>query len=131
MATEAAEVESRVALDAPAVAKAERAVNKVMNPKAYVGDLLQNIENGSVKLDAVNPAELPADLQSMSPSERQQEIEKRLAERRAIRGQILSLSKQRETFIDVEKKRRNVPRDGFDEVVSRALKEQIARKKMK
>ena len=131
MATEAAEVESRVALDAPAVAKAERAVNKVMNSKAYVGDLLQNIENGSVKLDAVNPAELPADLQSMSPSERQQEIEKRLAERRAIRGQILSLSKQRETFIDVEKKRRNVPRDGFDEVVSRALKEQIARKKMK
>lgn len=131
MAREAAEVETRVALEAPAAAKAERAVNKVMNSKAYVGDLLQNIENGSVKLDAVNPAELPADLQSMSPAERQQEIEKRLAERRAIRGQILSLSKQRETFVEVEKKRRNVPRDGFDEVVSRALKEQIARKKMK
>jgi Mg-chelatase subunit ChlD len=127
----AAQVETRVALEAPPVAKAERAVNKAMNSKAYVGDLLQNIENGSVKLDAVNPAELPADLQSMSPAERQQEIEKRLAERRTIRGQILSLSKQRETYVDGEKKKRNVPKDGFDEVVSRALKEQIGRKKIK
>ena len=129
VATEAAEVETRVALAAPSVAKAERAMNKAMNSKAYVGDLLQNIENGSVKLDAVNPAELPADLQALSPAERQQEVEKRLAERRGIRGQILSLSKQRTAFIDAEKKKHSGSRDGFDEVVSRALREQIARKK--
>ncbi|HEX6285481.1 MAG TPA: hypothetical protein VFZ71_11435, partial [Pyrinomonadaceae bacterium] len=97
--------------------------------KAYVGDLLQNIENGSVKLESVNPAELPADLQALSPAERQQEIEKRLAARRDIRSQILSLSKQREAFIDAEKKKAGAKRDGFDEVVSKTLREQMNRKK--
>jgi uncharacterized protein YegL len=131
MAHRAQAMEARVDQSAPSVAKAERAFNKAISPKAYVGDLLQNIENGSVKLEAVNPAELPTDLQALSPAERQQEVEKRLAERRAIRGQILSLSQQREAFIDAEKKKLGGPKDGFDEVVSKTLKEQMARKKIK
>jgi hypothetical protein len=95
-----------------------------------MGDLLQNIENGSVTLDSVNPAELPADLQALSPDERRQEIEKRLAERRTIRGQIMSLSKQRQAYLEDEQKRARVKKDGFDEVVSKTLKEQMARKKI-
>jgi Mg-chelatase subunit ChlD len=125
-----ATVESSVLDSAPSVAKAERAVNKAINSKAYMGDLLQNIENGSVTLDSVNPAELPADLQALSPDERRQEIEKRLAERRTIRGQIMSLSKQRQAYLEDEQKRARVKKDGFDEVVSKTLKEQMARKKI-
>jgi ABC-type phosphate transport system auxiliary subunit len=78
----------------------------------------------------VNPAELPADLQALSPDERRQEIEKRLAERRTIRGQIMSLSKQRQAYLEDEQKRARVKKDGFDEVVSKTLKEQMARKKI-
>jgi uncharacterized protein YegL len=131
VAAEKAAVEARVEADAPMVAKAERALNKAISSKAYVGDLLQNIENGSVKLENVNPAELPADLQALSPDERKQEIEKRLAARRDIRSQIMSLSKQRQVYLDDEQKRSKIKTDGFDEVVSRTLREQMARKRNK
>ena len=129
LAAEAASVEQNVDARAPMVAKAERAMNKVMNSKAYIGDLLQSIENGSVKLESVDPADLPADLQSLSPEERQAEVEKRLAARREIREQIMSLSKQRQVYLEDEQKRSKVRKDGFDEVVSKTLKEQMARKK--
>lgn len=129
MSARSATFESTVGHSASSVAKAERAVNKAINSKAYIGDLLQSIENGSVELDSVNPADLPADLQTLSPEERRQEIEKRLAERRVIRGQIMSLSKQRQAYLEDEQKRSKIKKDGFDEVVSKTLKEQMARKK--
>jgi Mg-chelatase subunit ChlD len=131
VARQAARVEYRVDREAPMMAKAERALNKAVSSKAYLGDLLQSIENGSVKLEAVNPSDLPADLQKLSPAERQQEIEKRLAERREIRSQILSLSKQREAFVGAEQKKGGQKKDGFDAVVATTLKEQMARKKRK
>jgi hypothetical protein len=123
-----AEIETRVALDAPSAAKAERAMNKVLSKEAYVGDLLQSIENGSVKLEAVNRDDLPAYLRDLDPAQRQAEIEKRLAERREIRSHILSLSKQRDGFIETERKKTGDTNVGFDAVVGRALKEQMARK---
>ena len=85
-------------------AKAERALNKAVNPTAYIGDLLQNIENGSVQVDKLKEEDLPADLRKMSPEQRKQEIEKRLAERRELRAQIVALSKQRAEFIAAEQK---------------------------
>lgn len=122
-------VETRIAADAPSVAKAERALNKAISAKAYVGDLLQSIENGSVKLESVNPNDLPADLRSLSPDELKAEIERRLASRTEIRKEIMSLSQTRLAYIEDERKKVNVKKDGFDEVVSKTLKEQMARKK--
>jgi Mg-chelatase subunit ChlD len=130
-AAAAATVESRVAVEAPMPAKAERALNKVVNAKAYINDLLQDIENGSVKLESLDPAQLTDDLRALSPADRQREIEKRLAERREIKSHITSLSKQRDAFIEAERKKKTGERDGFDASVSKALKEQIGRKKVK
>jgi hypothetical protein len=125
--TFATRVEARVAAFAPAPAKAERAVNKAISSEAYVGDLLQQIENGSVKLEDIDAAELPDSLRSLSVSERQQEIEKRLAARGELRHQITLLSKQRYAYLEAEQKKRNAA-EGFDVVVAKALKEQMARK---
>lgn len=130
VAEQVTRVEGRVASAGPPAAKAERALNKVVNTKAYVGDLLQSIENGSLKLESVKVADLPKELQALDRAERQAEIEKRLALRREIRSQIMSLSKQRDAFIDSERKKSR-KEDGFDAVVSKALKEQMARKKLK
>ena len=127
-AATAGRIESRVAVEAPMAAKADRAVNKALNAKAYMHDLLQDIENGSVKLEKVDPAQLTDDLRSLSPADREQEIKKRLAERREIRSQIMSLSKQREAFIDAEKKKKTGERDGFDATVSKTLRHQLRRK---
>jgi hypothetical protein len=115
-----------VATSAPAEAKAERAVNKAISPVAYFGDLFQQLENGSVKLEDLDPAQLPEALRSMSPSERQQEIDRRLAQRRELRHQITLLSKQRYDYIEAERKK-NAGSDGFDVVVLKALKEQMSR----
>jgi Mg-chelatase subunit ChlD len=124
--------ESIVVTRAAPEAKAERSINKAFNDRAYLGDLLQNIENGSVKLESVKDEDLPTDLQKLSRDERQKEIEKRLADRRAIRAQILILSKQRTDYIAAERMKRNGgTRNGFDVAVSSALKEQLARKGIK
>jgi Mg-chelatase subunit ChlD len=116
------------ARSAPSAA-ADRSVNKALNSKAYIGDLLQDIENGSTKLASIRDEDLPSELKELSAEERTKEIEKRLAERSEIRKQILSLSKQRTEYIAGEqKKRTGGAQNGFDVAVSAALREQLAKK---
>ena len=118
-------------MDAPSEAKAERALNKAMNREAYMGDLLQSIENGSIQVEKIDANQLPADLRNMSPTQRKQEIEKRLAQRRELRAQIVTLSKQRAEFLAAERKKLGVKGDAFDTAVVTALKEQLKRKGIK
>ncbi|HEX7771508.1 MAG TPA: vWA domain-containing protein [Pyrinomonadaceae bacterium] len=122
-------VEMDVATRSAPSAAAERTVNKVLNSKAYIGDLLQDIENGSIKLESVKTEDLPSELQKLSAEERKQEIAKRLAERSEIRKQIMDLSKQRTEYIAAErKKRKGGAENSFDVAVSAALREQLAKK---
>jgi hypothetical protein len=123
--------ESVVAGAAPVAAQADRAVNKALNKDAYVGDLLQSIENGSVKLDEVKTEDLPNDLQKLPAADRKKEVEHRLAERQQIRDQIVSLNKQRDAYIAAERKKQSGGQTGFDAAVASALKEQLARRGIK
>ena len=123
--------EEAVTASAPAQAAADRAVNKALNRDAYVGDLLQSIENGSQKLEEVKAEDLPEDLARLKPSERKAEVERRLAERKKIRDEIVSLNKQRDAFITAERKKQSGGRSGFDAAVASALKEQLSRKGIK
>jgi hypothetical protein len=125
----AAKVEMTVATRSAPTAAAERSVNKALNSKAYINDLLQDIENGSIKLESVKTEDLPSELQKLSAAERTKEIQKRLAERSEIRKQILALSKQRTEYIAAEqKKRTGGAQNGFDVAVSAALREPLAKK---
>ena len=122
-------IETKVEADAKKPARADRAVNKAMNSSAYIGDLLQSVENGSIKLDAVKDEDLPDALRRLTPEARKQEVEQRLAARRALRAQIITLSKQRDEFIAAERKKQTGGKQGgFDAAVSAALKEQLSRK---
>ena len=113
-------------------AKAERSVNKALNAYAYAGDLLQDIENGSTTLGAVKDEDLPSELRKLSVEERTKEVEKRLAERREIRKQIMDLSKQRADYLAEEhKKGKGGAQNGFDAAVSSALRQQLAKKGIK
>lgn len=124
------ESESTVARTSAPSAKAERSLNKALNSRAYIGDLLQNIENGSATLESVKDEDLPSDLRNLSPDQRKQEVAKRLAERREIRAQILALSKQRTDYIANAQKKLTGgdKKNGFDIAVTAALKEQLAKK---
>lgn len=127
-----ATTETRVATSAPQAAQAERAMNKALNHNAYIGDLLQNVENGSVKLESVKDVDLPDQLRKLPPAERQREVQRRLDERSKLRAEILTLSKQREAYLAAEKKKRTGgTQDSFDTAVASALKEQMARKGIK
>ena len=120
--------ESAVAGAAPIVAQADRAVNKALNRDAYVGDLLQSIENGSVKLDEVKAEDLPEDLRKLAPAERGKEVGRRLAERQRIRDEIVSLKKQRDDYLAAERRKQAGGQTGFDAAVASALREQLARR---
>jgi len=123
-------VEASVATLSAPEAKADRTVNKALNSKAYIGDLLQDIENGSTKLETVKDEDLPSKLQKLSVEERTKEIEKRLAERSELRKQILALSKQRTDYIATQQKKGGA-QNGFDAAVSAALRQQLAKKGIK
>lgn len=122
--------ESKINANATTAAQADRAMNKAINSEAYSGDLLQSIENESVKLETVKDEDLPENLKKLSPAERKAEVEKRLAERKQIRAEILTLSKQRDAFIQ-EAKKKSGKSDGFDSAVADALREQMANKGIK
>lgn len=126
-----ADMEIIVSASAPQGAAADRAVNKAVNAEAYAGDLLTALENGSVKLDAVKDDDLPDDLKKMEPEARKKEVDKRLAQRKQMREEILKLSKQREEFIATERKKQSGKQDGFDVAVTAALKQQLNRKGIK
>jgi len=127
-------LEDRVAASAPTSAAADRAVNKALNSVAYSGDLLQSIENGSVRLEKVREADLPADLRKMPPAERKGTVAKRLAERKAMRANILALSRKRDAYLnDARKKQAAKSNKGtlegaFDIAVAAALRKQVAKK---
>lgn len=123
--------EDKVAAGAPVTAQADRAYNKALNRDAYVGDLLQSVENGTVKLEEVKSEDLPDELQKMKPEERKKEVERRLTERKKMREEIVSLSKQRDEYITAERKKSSGGQSGFDSAVASALKEQMARKGIK
>jgi len=122
-----AAMESKIANSASNTAQADRSLNKAMNPTAYRGDLIQDIENGKAKLESLKDEELPTDLRKLAASERNAEVEKRLAERKKTRSEIIELSRQREAFIATERKKSG-KQGGFDAAVSSALAEQLAGK---
>ena len=126
-------IEGKVALEAPAAAQADRAINKAINAAAYDdSDLIQAIENGTVKLDTLKKDELPDELQKLSVEERKKVIGQKIEERKKIREQILDLSKKRDAFILEERKKQAAKNPtGFDQAVSEALKKQISRKGLK
>lgn len=120
-------MQADIAMAAPAPAKAERAKNKAINSAAFdKQELVQSVENGEVKLEAIPTEQLPEVLQKKSLNERKTWLDEQSKARSALRAKITALSKQREAYIAAEKKKAaNGNKDGFDEAVSKALKEQI------
>lgn len=123
-------MEMTVSNEATLGAQADRAINKAVNSFVYDGDLVQEIENGNTKLEDVKEENLPEELKKLSAAERKKEIEKRIAERKKIRAEILELSKKRDAFIEAERKKSG-EKNAFDTAVAKALQEQLMKKGIK
>ena len=125
-----AAAESRITADAAMGAQAERAMNKAVNSFQYDGDLVQDVENESVKVKDIKTEQLPEELQKLPVAERERAIAERIAERKKIRAEILELSKKRDVFV-AEERRKQGRSNGFDTAVAAALKEQLLKKGIK
>lgn len=122
--------ESKISAGASNTAQADRTMNKALNKDAYRGDLLQDIENGRVRLTDLKEDALPDDLKKLSKAEREKVVARRLDERKRIRAEIMELGKQRTAFI--AEQRKSVSRKGgFDEAVAAALNEQLLKRGVK
>jgi hypothetical protein len=119
-------MESRVVAAAPAAAKADRALNKALNAKAYdESDLLQQAEAGKVALPQIADADLPDALRSLSPPQRQAALDKAVEQRKALRERIVVLSKKRDQYLAQQRRERGSGTGAFDTAVSAALAKQI------
>jgi len=84
------------------------------------GDLLAELESGSVSLDKLDESKLPKALQNISQAEREALVDKRKQERASIDAKLSDLVKQRETFL--KSKRAEAPReDSFDRVIRKSI----------
>ena len=116
---------------APAAA-ADRLSYNAKSGKTVQGDgeLLDALAEKKVTLDKVKKDELPEELRKLSPDELKTLVEKKQKERAEIQKRIAELSKERDAYVEAERKKlaKAGKGDGFDEKVSQSLKAQAKRK---
>ncbi len=93
------------------------------------GDLVADAQSGRVKLESIPDAELPDQLQKLTPPQRKAELEKNTAERKTLDQKLVELVKQRDAFAAAERQKRpaNARKDSFDQVVEETLRAQVRR----
>jgi hypothetical protein len=81
-------------------------------------DLVDAIEDDLVSLADIEPAALPAPMQTMTPEERETYIAERQAERAEIQAKIQELAEQREAYVAEQKR---LESEGGDETLDSAM----------
>ena len=121
-----------VAASAPVAAMADRLSYNSKTGKAVQGrgELVDALNDKTVKLDEIDQKQLPAELQKLDRSELQKRIAKARDERADLQKQIVEVSKKREAYIQSENKRLAAEGkgDAFDQKVTETLHAQAAKK---
>ena len=121
-----------VAASAPVAAMADRLSYNSKTGKAVQGrgELVDALNDKTLKLEEIDQKQLPAELQKLDRSELQKRIAKARDERADLQKQIVELSKKREAYIQSENKRLAAEGkgDAFDQKVTETLHAQAAKK---
>ncbi|HSE40575.1 MAG TPA: vWA domain-containing protein [Acidobacteriota bacterium] len=114
---------------APASA-AERAASKAGSLyRNESWDLVDAVNNRSVKLEELKPSELPENLRNMNEKDQHEYLEQKSRDREHLQMKIQDLSKRRDTYVDAKMKQSGKKTDSaFDAQVLNTLKEQGKRK---
>jgi len=105
----------------PPGAASERAAFQAKSGKNAAYDLLDQINEGKIKLEDLKEAELPEEMKKMKPEERKDHLKKMEQERETLRKKILELDKKRSDFIA---KQKDQNKSGFDNQVLEILRKQ-------
>ena len=94
------------------------------------GELLDALEEGTVKLEKVEKSSLPPDWQKLSAEELKSRLAEQKAKRTELQTEIARLSKERDAYIDAERKKtaKSGKGDAFDEKVAETLRTAAKRK---
>jgi hypothetical protein len=112
---------------APAPAKADRAryyTAKGAGPRASA-DIVDKVAAGSAsgaEIEAIAPADLPAEMRTMGKAELKQELGKRADERKAAQKELSKLAHERDEYLKMQAKDGE---GGFDAKVNAAIDEQL------
>src|SRR6516165_2990647 len=129
-----AEVHAKYAMaaSAPVSAMADRLSYNSKTGRAMQGggELVDALNNKTLKLEDIDQKQLPAELQKLDPNDLQKRIAKARDERADLQKQIVELSKKREAYIQSENKRlvAEGKGDAFDQKVTETLHAQAAKK---
>ena len=121
-----------VAKSAPVSAMADRLSYNSKTGKAVQGrgELVDALNDKTLKVDDIDQKQLPAELQKLDRSELQNRIAKARDERADLQKQIVEVSKKREAYVQSENKRLAAEGkgDAFDQKVTETLHAQAAKK---
>jgi hypothetical protein len=121
-----------MAVSAPVAAMADRLSYNSKTGKAVQGrgELVDALNDKTLKLDEIDQKQLPTDLQKLDRDELQKRIAKTRDERADLQKQIVEVSKKREAYIQSENKRLAAEGkgDAFDQKVTETLHAQAAKK---
>jgi len=107
---------------------ARNAANNSGEAITGAGDLVADVKAGRQQLAAVKDDDLPDNVRSMQPAERQDFIDKQLASRKALNERMAALVQQRDRYVrEQAKKGPTRTADSFDRAVEETLRAQIKR----
>jgi Mg-chelatase subunit ChlD len=94
------------------------------------GELVDDVSQGRVKLEALAPEALPAPLQSLSPEARQTLVEETAQRRQQLNKEIRELAEQRAAFLRERVEAEGGARESLDKKLYEAIQTQSRRKGM-
>jgi hypothetical protein len=90
-------------------------------------DLVDAIKNGKCNLDEVKDDDLPAEFRKLDKAARKAKVDEAGKQREAIQAKILTLNKQRDEFLAVERKKQaGTKADTLDQAIVKAIRDQAA-----
>ena len=114
---------------APSAAAADRLAFNAATGKVVQGggDLVDAVNAGYIKVGELTKEQLPAEMQSMSPAQREAYVKEQATKRAAVQKQVAELLAKRRAYIEAEQKKAG-PRDCFDVQVESIIRVQAAKK---
>src|SRR5690349_6574621 len=123
---------SQVAVAAPAQASE---MASYLNKRARVnseavtgdGDLVADLKAGRTSFSAIKDDDLPANLRTMKPAEREAEVNKQMGQRKALNEKLAAIVAKRDKYIAEQRAKAPAKASSFDRVVEETLRAQIKR----
>lgn len=121
------EAQDKNAAKAGAGSATHRAVTKANRHYANdTWDLVDAVRKSAVDLKAVKTADLPAEMQGLTPEQRRALVDAKAGERDRIQAQINALNRERGRHLAQVRLNKTAADDSLDTVIAQALREQAA-----